>query len=70
MWKGINGGDIAGTLDSNYYRGCASGGGREREVVYWVNDELSESDGSRDCRSASRQLQRPRRIQRYAGDGE
>lgn len=26
MWKGING-DIAGTLDSNYYRGCANRGG-------------------------------------------
>lgn len=38
MWKGING-DIAGTLDSQYYRGCGSRGGREREVVYWVNDE-------------------------------
>lgn len=37
MWRGING-DIAVTLDGHYYLGCGARGGREREVVYWVDD--------------------------------
>lgn len=37
MWKGING-DIAWTLDAHYYLGCGNRGGREREIVYWVDD--------------------------------
>ena len=39
-----------------------TGGGREREVLYWVNDELSESDRLSKPRSASGQLQRTGRI--------
>lgn len=58
MWKGING-DIAGTLDSNYFKGCGEREGLEREIVYWVNDEcqkdeLSEGDRLFKPRSASR----------------
>ena len=33
MWRGING-SIAGTLDSNYYKGCGLRQGIEREVVW------------------------------------
>lgn len=58
MWKGING-DVAETLDAHYYLGCGNRGGREREVVYWVNDELPESDRNAFTRSASGELQRP-----------
>ena len=41
MWRGING-DIAFTLDGHYYLGCGARGGREREVVYWVDDDLGD----------------------------
>ena len=44
-------------------------GGREREIVYWEpeeNDDLSESDRDAEPRSASGELQRSGRIQRYA----
>jgi len=44
MWHGING-DIAFTLDGHYYLGCGSRGGREREVVYWV-DDMQDTTGT------------------------
>lgn len=68
MWKGING-EIAWTIDAHYGLGVGSRGGREREIVYWEpeeNDDLSESDRDAEPRSASGELQRSRRIQRYA----
>lgn len=37
MWLGING-EVAWTLDGHYYLGCGNRGGREREVVYWVDN--------------------------------
>ena len=42
MWKGING-DIAWTLDAHYYLGCGNRGGREREIVYWVDEEKGQN---------------------------
>lgn len=58
MWKGVNG-DIAWTLDAHYGLGVGSRGGREREFVYWVNeDDLPDDNGDAQSRGAPRQLQR------------
>lgn len=45
MLKGING-EIAGTLDSSYYKGCGERHGIEREVVYAENPVIAFKQGN------------------------
>lgn len=42
---GING-DIAGTLDASYYKGCGERQGIEREVVFVKRTEANELPGN------------------------
>lgn len=61
-----SGGGIAGTLDSNYWKGQGERAGVEREYI--VVDDLPEDSRDTESRWTSGELQRTGRLQRHVGD--